>query len=270
MKTPYTWRLRTYECGADGKATLPALLDLLQESASLNAEALKFSKCDFEARGENISWVLTKLRVHIKRYPKWGEEIKIVTWPCGGRKIVAYRDFEGFSADGERILAASSEWMLIDLASRSVMKIPQAVFAAVDSADGRALGDEPFSHLKWHAPEEPGAVSALSFRAMRSQIDLNGHVNNVHYARWMLETASEDFVSAREVEDFEIVFKSEVLAGAEIAAEGARIAEDAMLHRVCGKDSARDHTLARTVWRVKENHYHTIEISRRAAESQRT
>ena len=52
----YSWAVRTYECGPDGRATMASVCNWLQEAASLNAETLAFSKSDFEAAGENISW----------------------------------------------------------------------------------------------------------------------------------------------------------------------------------------------------------------------
>ena len=67
----YCWQVRTYECGPDGLATLPTICNYLQEAASLNAESLKFSKSDFDAAGENISWVLTRLKVRMDRFPAW-------------------------------------------------------------------------------------------------------------------------------------------------------------------------------------------------------
>ena len=93
-KGRYTFKIRSYECGANSTATLAHVCNYLQEAASLNAEELEFSKSDFDARGENISWVLTRLAVKMMRYPTWEEEITVLTYPRGGRKIVAWRDFE--------------------------------------------------------------------------------------------------------------------------------------------------------------------------------
>ena len=89
----YCWQIRTYECGPDGLVSLPTICNYLQEAASLNAEALKFSKSDFDAAGANISWVLTRLKVRMERFPAWEERVHVATWPRGGRRIVAWRDF---------------------------------------------------------------------------------------------------------------------------------------------------------------------------------
>ena len=66
----YSWPVRSYECGPEGVATMASVCNWLQEAASLNAESLAFSKSDFAAAGENISWVLTRLKVRMTRFPK--------------------------------------------------------------------------------------------------------------------------------------------------------------------------------------------------------
>ncbi len=236
MRGKSIFTVRTYECGADGHATLPTICNYLQEAASVNAEDLGFSKSDFDSAGENISWVLTKLVVKMDRYPKWEDDVTVETFPRGGRKIVAWRDFELKDASGERLGVASSEWMLINLATRKVVAIPEAVFSAADPNDAPLLGEAPFSRFRF---PDGGASAALSFRAQKSHIDLNGHVNNVHYVEWMLEPCDSACPKAAE-----IVFRSETLAGDEVrvecAAEGPRT-----FHRVFALDGS-DHIVAWT------------------------
>ena len=236
----YSWAVRTYECGPDGVATMASVCNWLQEAASLNAETLSFSKSSFEAAGENISWVLTRLKVRIARFPKWEETVSLLTFPRGGRRIVAYRDFVLAGADGAELGCATSEWMLIDLASRKVVAIPDGVFAAANTVRKPVFGDEPFAKLRWDC----GAVSpdALSFRARRGDIDLNGHVNNVHYVEWLMEGRPD---AAGPCHELDIVFKSETLAGEEVRVESVETEPGVFFHRVYAPDG-RDHVLART------------------------
>lgn len=243
MKTgrEYRFQVRSYECGASGEATLPTICNYLQEAASLNAEALSFSRSDFDAAGENISWVLVRMRVKMDRYPRWEEPVVVATWPSGGHRIVAVRDFEIKSADGDRLGVATSEWMLIDLSSRKVVAIPPSVFASADTSRPPVLGNAPFSRLRWdcHA-----AAGAQTFHARRGDIDLNRHVNNVHYVEWLLETVPE---GKGRCSDFEIIFRSEAVAGDEVRAEGVEVEPGVFVHRISSPDG-RDHALARTRW----------------------
>lgn len=237
-RSSYKFKVRSYECGRDGRATLPTICNFLQEAASLHAAELRFGKGDFAAAGENISWVLTRMVVKMKHYPVWEDELTVETFPRGGRKIVAWRDFEVKDANGETIGVASSEWMIIDLKTRKVHAIPELVFAAHDPTNVPVLGLEPFS--KFRFPEAgQAAASPLTFTAMESQIDLNGHVNNVHYISWMLEPCAN-----RCPAEMEIAFRSETLVGDEVRVETVE-ADGLTYHRVFAPDG-KDHIVART------------------------
>ena len=218
----YSWAVRTYECGPDGRATMVSVCNWLQEAASLNAETLAFSKSDFEAAGENISWVLTRLKVRIARFPKWEEKVSILTFPRGGRRIVAYRDFVLTGADG------------------AIVAIPDGVFAAANTVREPVFGEEPFAKLRWDCKAE--SPDALAFRARRGDIDLNGHVNNVHYVEWLMEGRPE---AAGPCHEIDIVFKSETLAGEEVRVESVETEPGVYFHRVYAPDG-RDHVLARS------------------------
>ena len=234
----YCWQVRTYECGPDGLAALPTVCNYLQEAASLNAEALKFSKSNFDAAGANISWVLTRLKVRMERFPAWEERVHVATWPRGGRRIVAWRDFLLSDDSGGVLGRATSEWMLIDLATRKVVPVPQEVFDAADTSRPPVFGDEDFARLRW--PAGATGAAAQAFRARRGDIDLNGHVNNVHYVEWMLETVPEGF----RPHACDVVFKTETLVGEEVRAEAVPEGDGAFLCRATAADG-RDHALAR-------------------------
>jgi acyl-ACP thioesterase len=184
--------------------------------------------------------VLTRLKVRMARFPKWGETVSILTFPRGGRRIVAYRDFVLSGADGGEIGRATSEWMLIDLASSKVVAIPEGVFAAANTVRPPVFGDEPFAKLRWDCCET--SPDALAFRARRGDIDLNGHVNNVHYIEWLMEGRPE---SAGQCRELDIVFKSETLAGEEARVESVETEPGVFVHRVFAPDG-RDHVIART------------------------
>ncbi len=232
----YEFQVRSYECGAGGVASLPSVCNYLQEAASLHAEQLGFSKSNFASEGENISWVLTRLRVQMTRYPRWEEKVVVETCPRGGRRITAYRDFVLRVGD-EAIGVATSEWVIIDLVTRKVVAVPAFVFDHVNDVRPPVLGGDPFAKLRWAgSPTE----NARRFRARRGDIDLNGHVNNVHYVEWVVEALPEAAAAAR---DFEIVFKSETLAGEEVCAEAVETTPGVWSAHVASP-AGQDHVVA--------------------------
>jgi len=236
-KGTYTFQVRSYECGPDGRVTLPTLCNYLQETASLHAEQLGFSKSNFAAQGANTSWVLTRLRVKMDRYPSREDTVEVETYPRSGRRITANRDFI-LRVGGERIGLATSEWMIIDLATRKIVSIPPYVYELANDEEAPVLGVEAFSKLRWSCTE---AAGDLSFVARRGDIDVNGHVNNVHYIEWLVETLPDEVGMVR---DFEIVFKSETLAGETVRAVSVEVEPNVWAAHVCAVDG-RDHVVAR-------------------------
>ena len=243
----YTFRVATHECGKSGTATLPTICNYLQEAACLNAKELGFNKSDFEAAGEDITWVLTKLKVVVKRYPCWAENLTVRTFPRGGRKIVAWRDFEILDSDGRRIVAASSEWMIINMTTRKIVPVPQSVLDLADTGIAPVLGTEPFSRLKWVGRVAPSTAAAgtecrpyRTLQPRHSDIDINGHVNNVHYLEWMLEEYPE-----RRPLELEMVFKSETMLGTDVLVESAPTDDGGICHRVFDAEG-HDHVIAVT------------------------
>jgi acyl-ACP thioesterase len=237
LKGKYSFKIRTYECGADGLATMPSICNYLQEAASIHASELGFSKSDFDHSGENISWVLTRLVVNMEEYPKWGDEVTIETFPRGGRKIAAWRDFEIKDGKGTILGVATSEWMIIDLTARKTVAVPQAVLSCIDDSVVPVLGTNPFSKLRF--PNEC-AEAAFSSRAQKSHIDLNGHVNNVRYIEWMLEPCPYS-----RPKWMEIVFRGEAFAGDEVNVS-VSAENDGLLHRVFSPEG-KDYIIAKTV-----------------------
>ena len=126
---------------------------------------------------------------------------------------------------------------VIDLATRKVVPVPQEVFDAADTSRSAAFGDEEFVRFRW--PAEATGVLSQTFRARRGDIDLNGHVNNVHYVEWMLEALPDGF----RPNACEVVFKAETLVGEEVRAEAIAEADGAFLCRAIAADG-RDHALA--------------------------
>ena len=216
---------------------MPSICNYLQEAASIHAGELGFSKSDFDHSGENISWVLTRLIVNMEAYPKWGDEVIIETFSRGGRRIAAWRDFEIKNSSGTVLGVATSEWMIIDLAARKTVAIPQNVLSCIDDSIIPVLGSNPFSKLRF--PNECPAP-AFSSRAQKSHIDLNGHVNNVRYIEWMLEPCT-----SQRPKKMEIVFRGEAFAEDEVNV--SVIAEDdGLRHRVFSHEG-KDYIIAKTV-----------------------
>ncbi len=239
--------VRSYECGPDGRIRPEALCDYMQEAASLNAADLGFSKTDFEPL--NISWVMTRLRMVLSERPRWGESLEVLTFPRGLRRLLAWRDFVLTGSGGSVIARASSEWAAINLSTRKAVPIPPRVTECSNTVREPVLGESPFS--KFSYPVDPAEEFAAQYRVRKADIDLNGHVNNVRYIEWMLESVPLELDGMCFPEELEVVFRSETMLGETVYARSAKApgAPGTFVHSVAGEDGT-EHITGRTVWRM--------------------
>ena len=238
-----TFRVRSYEAGSDGCASILSICNYLQEAAGNHAFALGVAIDQLAV--QNLSWVLSRLRVRMDAYPKWREEVRITTWPCGVERLFAHRDFEIFGADDRRLGVATSAWLLLDIRKRRPARMLDIVrdFAVTDRP--RAFGGDLGARL---APP-PRADVERAFRVRLSDLDVNRHVNNVNYIEWAVETVPP---GAGTLIDLQVEFLAESLSGDEVI---SRCSGDGHVyqHELVRSSDGKTLALVRTEWRAGED-----------------
>ncbi len=129
--------LRAYEVDRGGRASLPTVCNWLQEAAGNHAAHLGWSVHDLGARGQ--TWVLARLRLHLARPISWGETVRVTTWPAGTHRLFALRDFRVVDANGDEVAAATTSWMLMQLATRRPVRPPREL-EALEAATSTSTG----------------------------------------------------------------------------------------------------------------------------------
>lgn len=199
-KENYT--IRSNEIGLDGSARPDSIATLLQEIAGNHAKALEFDIEDL--RNRDITWVLHKLHVRMKRYPDWRETIQITTWPSSGDRLRAYRDFNIKDQQGKELGVALSYWLLMNLKSRRPVRIPDEIIRMGLTSQDHVL---PLTKekLEWELKEADENI----FTVRRTDLDINQHANNVAYIRWIMETVDEQTYTNGHCSEFTIQYNEE-------------------------------------------------------------
>ncbi len=196
--------IHSYEADLNGKVSIISILKYFQETAWIHAEQLGVGYSHIY--NKNLAWILSRLSVKMYSYPKWGEKIFIKTWPTGLDNLYCYRDFKILNEKDEIIGKATSTWFVVDIASRR----PQRTSTYID------LNIEPDvekAFEKW-APKlgkTEYSNSEYSYDVKYSDIDVNGHVNNVNYLKFTLDTYKTDFIKERQISELHINFQNETL-----------------------------------------------------------
>ena len=198
--------IHSYDVDLSARMTMESLLKYFQEAAWNHAEHLGVGYSHLSRRGQ--VWLLSRMMVVVDSYPVWGQSVVVRTWPCGSQSLLALRDFELLDGDGHRLAGATSGWLVYDLRSRRPLRIEPIIEGISRFPEQRALGCEA---PKVSAVEMPAASAAFSVKY--SDLDLNDHVNNTTYARWILDSYPVDFHHTHQVQSLAINFLAELAGG---------------------------------------------------------
>lgn len=238
-----TDRVQFYEVGPDRRMGLVAVANLLQQAAGDHAQTLQLTTDQLIGKG--LSWVLTRQRIRLLRRPWSNEELTVRTWTSGIDRRTFFREFQVCGADGTPCIEATSAWLLIDLAARRAISPPDWVVDAVPAAGPRLLTFETRS-VPILAPD---AGRSITLRARRSDIDINGHVNNAYLLAWILEPLDHLGLDQAPA-DVDMVFLAECRHGASYTVRAAEHAPGRWLHAIATAADGRDRVRASTIWPV--------------------
>ncbi|MEL7834914.1 acyl-[acyl-carrier-protein] thioesterase [Fodinibius sp. Rm-B-1B1-1] len=203
-----TFKVRASEIDFEQKATLPAICNLLQEVAGNHARELEFDITDLQKN--ELTWVLHRLTVEIDRFPKWRETITIKTWPSSGDGLRAHRDFLILDRNQEVIGKSLSYWLILNIKNRRPVRIPKEIMQMAPNDTQHVL---PVTEVDFPEIESPKYKHKYEVR--KTDLDLNKHVNNVHYVDWALATLPEE-TNVRKVD---ISFLGEAVLGDTVGAQ---------------------------------------------------
>ena len=241
ISLPYI--VQTYDIDRHRKMTVAALVRQMQEAAMQNVMELKVSVWDMEE--QHFSWVLLRKNLKVNRIPLVGEKLQIVTFPSGFDRVFTYRDFYVYDEKGESVATSSTTWLLLDTHTRRMVRIPDFVLAYTPQIPP---AEDCLPRAQVNLPTFEEVNSALTFRTGFHDLDFNGHLNNVFYIQWMLETLPDDILAKGELKSLSIQYKVEAHWKEEVASEMQVISENQFLHVLKRKKDGKELASAMTVF----------------------
>ncbi|MDF7801188.1 thioesterase [Pontiellaceae bacterium B1224] len=234
------FEIRSFDVGTSCTARLPVFCRFMQEAAYLHAE--HFGLGHSHLIPLNMAWVLARMRIEMERLPQWGESIKLRTWPSGRDRLFYYRDFEISDGRGDVLLRASTAWFIIDIEKRE-RTIPDW-WNSSELPIGPKAFDSKISRLKSCGCTE-GEVLNVNY----GDLDLNGHVSNIRYVEWILNSLPLEFHQQHSIQTLEVNYLAEAVYGHSVAVSTREIDPLVFDHVILteGNDLFR----ARSVWKAR-------------------
>jgi medium-chain acyl-[acyl-carrier-protein] hydrolase len=234
--------VRSNEVNYRGEATMPAVVSYFQEAAWDNTKTLGISMYDLLERG--LTWVLQRMRIEMFRYPKHDEKVTVETWASGREKVFLHRDFRLYSESNELMGQATSVWLVMDVAARKMVAVPDFIMAHEIAPDHQPL---PFAKGKLPVLEVAEFEETMPVRW--HDIDLNRHVTNSRYVQWVLEALPNEILAQKQLQELDIIYRAEsMLGGTVIASAGKTQEENVFLHKLTSQETGKELVQAQTKW----------------------
>ncbi|GAA0186296.1 hypothetical protein Leryth_018941 [Lithospermum erythrorhizon] len=206
--------IRSYEVGPDKTATIESILNLLQETALNHVWMSGLLGDGFGATHgmmkNNLIWVVSRMQLLVDHYPIWGEVMEIDTWVGASGKNGMRRDWLLRSqATGLVFARATSTWVMMNKQTRRLSKMPDEVKAELSPwfIDKEAIQSESLEKIE--KLDNSAKYMNSDLKPKRSDLDMNQHVNNVKYVRWMVETIPDKFLENHQLASIILEYRRE-------------------------------------------------------------
>lgn len=201
-----TFPVRFKDVDPSDRLTLAAAFDYFQEAAINHAEQLGVGRGAMAQTGQ--VWILSRISAVLERRPTYREPITVRSWPRGWEKLFALREYDIRDASNTPIARGSSGWLILDREKRRPLR-PQSVMASLplnrdlDTLPGGAAALETRDNLSKTGER----------RALYSDIDYNGHVNNTRYIRWIQDILEPEMLEQASQMRLDINYLGEIKGG---------------------------------------------------------
>ena len=200
-----TYTVGNRDVGKTNKATNKAMLKYLENIACSHSDVVGYGINTIEQTG--VVWILLDWKFKVIERPIYGQTIKVKTWSRKMEKCYAYRDFEIYDENQNKIAIATTKWVLLDANTRKIQRISEEIGAKYNQENKQVFEEEI---EKIHEPENEEI--SIELKTRRTDIDINNHVNNLNYLDFALEVLPEE-VYNQDLKNIRITYKHQTEPG---------------------------------------------------------
>ncbi|MHA1522754.1 MAG: acyl-[acyl-carrier-protein] thioesterase [Promethearchaeota archaeon] len=217
-----------------------------------NFQEIGFNHADILAQKYNgkrefsFAVVWTKLKLVMKRFPKWKERLTYSSWisPLIKNSKIAVRNFEIKDSQNNQIGYGYGSMVFFDMIKRKSIEIPEELLSY--PTHDNSLGNHEFSKLDVLSNYDHQIIITTRY----TDLDIYRHVNNVRYINWVIDSMPMDILKKKKCYETEIHFLNEARNGitinsnTKILTENEKITANHELTSEDGKSIAR----IKTIW----------------------
>ncbi len=236
------FKVRFHEMSPDRNVPVWMLQNYFQQAAAIDAEQLSYGVEELTSTG--VSWALISIKFKFFSQINGIQNIKVKTWHCYSDKIYSRRDFIIYDENGNEAVHGTSLWVIIDLEKRRISKTPQAMLTQrLDT-----ISDIEPKTLKMPSFEGQMPLSEEKVVTRIEDIDINNHVNNVHFTAWAMEGVPSGTQNSKTIKEITVDFKSEARESENITVKTYSMEENSFWHVLTRENDGKIIAAAHSVW----------------------
>ena len=198
-----SYRLRISDFDTYERLLPSAVLDLCQDVATLQAKDMGLGFDEMRSMG--LMWAIVRMKYEVLENPSLHTAVVVSTWPHTLSRFSFLRDYEIKDAEtGKVYVKATSEWVMMDIATRSFASPKDNYSGPMDFCEKRNFEKKP-RKVKDFTLE---GLMPYNVTPAFSDTDVNGHVNNAKYANFVMNALN--LKREREIKTFQIDYRLEV------------------------------------------------------------
>lgn len=180
------YRLRTSDFDCHDNITPTAILDIAQDIAGIHADKLNLGFEDLYQK--KLIWVLLRNRFEIINYPKPGNVIKATTWPNKKGRVDFDRNTILYNEDNSILAKIQSKWVIVNYETRRIIP-PRNIDFPLEEYNQEQTFNEEFKKIE---DFDVTHLIPYTITAQKSDLDHNGHVNNIKYFQMILNNLNDE------------------------------------------------------------------------------
>ncbi len=170
----FSTRVRYSEVDSSLQLSYPAIINYFQDCSVFHSEDLGIG-IEFLQKEHRV-WLMNSWQIQIHRFPRYGELLRVSTWPYDFKSMFGYRNFTLTDEKGELLVAANSIWVFADTDTGRPVR-PDPAYAS------RYPLEPPYpmecAPRKIDLPANGTSLAPIPVSV--SHLDSNHHVNNGQY-----------------------------------------------------------------------------------------
>lgn len=241
-----------------GSARIGYYFVVLQEAAGSHAYACNAGLSHLQKEGK--TWVVSRTKMTVSRYIGWPASFRVQTWAQEPYKFYCPRATQALDASGNELFCAMSHWAVVDLKTRRPLN-PQGILARFEPKSAASGSPELGKRVSFNQHEFE-TMFTYQPTIHYNDMDLNGHVNNIVYLDWMLDSLPFSFRDAYKVSQIDISYLAETYRDDSILVYTGLFREDSLsaqepqlvhcVFRLLADGGKETLSVAKTSWQKRE------------------